>query len=289
MPNDAFLKDLADCRSAETLLAAILKHHPDLQAPIDVEAIARRAGIREVRHLEGDGAACTLQTDGGKREGVILCAPGLTPQRRRFAVAHQLGHFLGATPHGNRQCSNRDLAEGRRDTPARKEEMQANRFAAGLLMPKPLFTAFVESLGKPTVAHLPQIAAAYDVTLEVATSRYVDLTQATCAFLFVKDGVLRYARPSRSFPALSIKTGDTVPTSVRSAGPQDRVTWLPTDTRDWLHISRDIRQPKLTMQILSKPNGFQLVMLFVNAAAERRADEEDEKSATEKPKFGQRR
>jgi hypothetical protein len=30
-------------------------------------------------------------------------------------------------------------------------------------------------------------------------------------------------------------------------------------------------------------------MLFVNAAAERRADEEAEKLATEKPKFGQRR
>jgi hypothetical protein len=36
----------------------------------------------------------------------------------------------------------------------------------------------------------------------------------------------------------------------------------------------------LTMQILGNAGGSQLVMLFVNAAAERRADEEAEKSAT---------
>ncbi|HUD90456.1 hypothetical protein [Sphingobium sp.] len=43
------------------------------------------------------------------------------------------------------------------------------------------------------------------------------------------------------------------------------------------------------MHILSKTNGFQLVMLLINAAAEGQGDEEAEKLATEKPKFGQRR
>jgi hypothetical protein len=51
-------------------------------------------------------------------------------------------------------------------------------------------------------------------------------------------------------------------------------------------MSRDIRPPKVTMQILSRENGFQLVMLSINAAAERRADEEAEKLATQSPKFG---
>jgi Zn-dependent peptidase ImmA (M78 family) len=289
MPNDAFLKDLADCGSAETLVATILKYHPGLRAPVDVTAIAHSAGITDIRDLETEGPSSALAIDIAKAQAVILHAPGLSAQRRRFAVAHQLGHFLMRAQWEDRQCSNRDLAESRRDTPERKAEMQANRFAAGLLMPKPLFAASVESLGKPMVTHLPDIAAAYDVTLEAAASRYADLTQAMCAFLFIKDGILRYARPSRSFPALSIQTGDPVPPSVKSAGPKDRIAWLPTDVRDWLHLSRGARPPKLLMQIWSKANGFQLVMLFVNAAAERRADEEAEKLATEKPKFGQRR
>jgi Zn-dependent peptidase ImmA (M78 family) len=174
MKNVALLKDLANCASAETLLAAILKHNPSLQAPIDVEAIARSVGITEFRDLEAPdlkAPACALMTDLAKTQGIVLAAPGTSAQRRRFAVAHQLGHFLLPSQRGDRQCSNRDLAENRRDTAHRKEEMQANRFAAGLLMPKPLFLGFVEGLGKPSVAHLPTIAAAFDVTLEAGPAR----------------------------------------------------------------------------------------------------------------------
>lgn len=289
MQNDALMQDLAACGSPETLLATILKHHPGLRAPVEVKAIARSVGIVEFRDLEGDGFTSAIMADVEKAKGVILCSASLSAQRRRFAIAHQLGHFLIKAQRGDRQCTSRDLGENRRDTPHRKEEMQANRFAAGLLMPKPWFVAFVDGLGKPTVAHLPTIAAAYDVNLEAAASRYADLTQHMCALLFIKNGVMRYARPSRSFPPLSIRAGDPAPVAVRSAVPTDRIAWTPADVRDWITLPRDARPPKLTMQILSKANGFQLVMLFVNAAAERRADEETEKLATERVKFGRQR
>ncbi|HEX7871370.1 MAG TPA: ImmA/IrrE family metallo-endopeptidase [Sphingobium sp.] len=289
MRNTELLKNLADCQSPDPLLAAIFKQYPDLRAPIDIEMVARATGITEFGTIDAQGPSSALVTDAGKAAGTIACARGSSAQRRRFAIAHQLGHFLLKSHHGGRQCTNRDLAEVRRDTDHRKEEMQANRFAAGLLMPKPLFAAFVDALGKPTVAHLPMIAAAYDVTLEVAASRYADLTPSICALVFIKDGVVRYARPSRSFPPLSIQTGAPVPPAILSADPKDKIAWLPAEARDWLALSREVRPPTLTMQILSKANGFQLVMLLINAAAERRADEEAEKLATERTKFGQRR
>jgi len=284
MQTDALSKDLAACGSPETLLAAILKHHPDLQVPVQVEMVALRVGIVEFRVSEIEGVTSALSTDIGKTTGIILCAAGLSAQRRRFAIAHQLGHFLLAAQRGDRQCSARDLGENRRDTPHRKEEMQANRFAAGLLMPKPSFVSFLAGLGKPNVAHLPTIATTYDVTLEAAASRYADLTQATCALIFVKAGVVRFARPSRSFPPLSIRPGD--PTAIPSVKAKEKPVWMPAEIRDWIVTSREARPPKLMMQVLGKDAGVQLVMLFVNGAAERRADEEAEKFATERPKFG---
>jgi Zn-dependent peptidase ImmA (M78 family) len=289
MTIDALKSALAGCASPETAIAAILAHHPEWRAPVPIEAFAQSVGIAEIRDHAADGIASGLLTDIDKRRGVILCAPGLNAQRRRFAIAHELGHFLLVAHRGDRSCTNRDLAEIRRDTAHRKEEMQANRFAAGLLMPKPWFTVLVDDLGKPTVAHLPTIAAAYAVSLEAAASRYADLSQAMCAFLFVKDGLFRYARPSRSFPPLAIPSGAPVPAAVRAARPTDRIAWAPADPREWLTLPRDARPPKLTVQVLSKDNGFQLVMLSINAAAERRADEEEEKSATESPKFGRPR
>jgi hypothetical protein len=48
---------------------------------------------------------------------------------------------------------------------------------------------------------------------------------------------MRYARPSRSFPELSIHAGDTVPQYVLDACPDDRIAWLPADPRDWITLS----------------------------------------------------
>lgn len=286
MQKNTLSKALAECGSPDTLLAAILKHYPDLRAPVQVEPLARDAGISDFRDLEDKGFVCASMSDIDKTKGMLLCAAGLSAQRRRFASAHALGHFLLKTHRGDRQCTNRDLGEKRTDTPHRKEEMQANRFAAGLLMPKPWFVDFVAGLGKPTVTHLPTIAAAFDVSLEAAASRYVELTPGMYALVFVKDGIVRYMRLSRSFPPTVIRPGNPAPAAIVSAGPTDPIAWAATNVRDWVLMSRDARPPKVTMQILSKENGFQLVMLSINAAAERRADEEAEKMATQSPKFG---
>lgn len=286
MQNDALLKDLIDGGSPDTLIAAILKHHPDWRAPVDVEGFARSVGVSEFRDAEADGFTSGLMADIGKTKGIILTAPALSSTRRRIAIAHQLGHFLMKAHPGDRQCTGRDLSENRRDTPRRKEEMQANRFAAGLLMPKPWFVAFIDGLGKATVTHIPKIAATYGVTLEATAARYVELAKGLYAILLIKNGVVRYAATARSFPPLSIRPGDAAPPPVQAGTPKDPIAWTPVEVRDWLVPSRDARAPKMTMQIFSKESGLKIVMLFVNAAAERRADEEAEKAATERPKFG---
>jgi Zn-dependent peptidase ImmA (M78 family) len=286
MQKNTLSQALAACGSPDTIIAALLQHYPDLRAPVQVEPIARDAGIADFPDLEDKGFVCASLSDMNKTKGAILCAAGLSPQRQRFASAHALGHFLIRAHRGDRRCTNRDLGEKRTDTPQRKEEMQANRFAAGLLMPKPWFTTFVAGLGKPTVAHLPIIAAKYDVSLEAAASRYVELTPGMVALVFIKDGVVRYLRLSRSFPETVIRPGSPAPAAVLEVGTQDKIAWVPTNVRDWVLMSRDTRPPKITMQILSKDNGFHLVMLSINVAAEQRADEEAEKAATQSPKFG---
>jgi Zn-dependent peptidase ImmA (M78 family) len=286
MQKNTLSQALAACGSPDTIIAAILQHYPDLRAPVQVEPIARDAGVSDVRDLEDKGFVCASLSDMDKSKGEILCAAGLSAQRRRFASAHALGHFLIRAHRGDRRCTNRDLGEKRTDTPQRKEEMQANRFAAGLLMPKPWFTAFVAGLGKPAVTHLPIIAAKYDVSLEAAASRYVELTPGMFALVFIKDGTVRYLRLSRSFPETIIRPGSPAPAAVLEVSSQDKIAWLPTNVRDWVLMSRDSRPPKITMQILSKDNGFRLVMLSINVAAEKRADEEAEKAAMQSPKFG---
>jgi hypothetical protein len=283
MKNDALLNDLAHCGSPDTLVAAILNHRPDLTAPVDVEDLSRSIGIASFTDAHDGRFTSGLSIDTPKGVVNILTAPTFSSPRRRMAIAHQLGHYLMKAHVGDRQCATRDLSESRRDTPRRKEEMQANRFAISLLMPKSLFLTFIDGLGRPSVSHLAKIAEAYGVPLHAAAERYVELAKGLFAVSLIKDGIIRYVMPGRGFPALCIGPGDTAPSLM-----QDSVAWIQADVRDWLVLSRDLRPPVMTMQVLSKSNGLKIVLLSINAAAERRADEEAEKAATESPKFGRR-
>lgn len=175
MVNGALLMDLADCGSPERLLGVILDHHREWQPPVDVETFARSVGILEFRDLQVDGFVGALMTDLEKTKGVILSAAGMPPPRRRFTVAHELGHFIIAAHRGDKQCTSKDLMEMRRETLHQKEEAQANRFASGLLMPKPWFVAQTNGLGSPKIEHLRLLADTYGVSLEAAGNRYPNL------------------------------------------------------------------------------------------------------------------
>jgi Zn-dependent peptidase ImmA (M78 family) len=85
------------------------------------------------------------------------------------------------------QCTAGDLRETRRDTQHRRREAEANRFSAGLLMPKPRFVCEMEKLGEPDITHVQLLAKQYQTSLEATANRYIDLTDDTCALIFSKD------------------------------------------------------------------------------------------------------
>ena len=86
-------------------------------------------------------------------------------ERRRFSVAHEVGHFLlhtGAGPQGV-FCRVGDLRPDP-DSPERLRERQANRFAAELLMPRELVEREVARLG-PDPFTLARVFAVSDVAM----------------------------------------------------------------------------------------------------------------------------
>ena len=117
---------------------------------------------------------------------------------------------------GNQQCTAADLRESRRGDDHQRREAEANRFAAGLLMPKPWFSRDMNRLGDADVAHVRVLAKQYGTSLEATSNRYCELTDDICAFVFAKDGVIRYVRPTSNFPRLSVRTGDPLPADCAS-------------------------------------------------------------------------
>jgi Zn-dependent peptidase ImmA (M78 family) len=84
--------------------------------------------------------------------------------RRRFTIAHELGHFVlheGIYVDKDFRINWRD---GNSSKAANPDEMEANRFAAELLMPTDLLVRDIESLRRVDPAALESLARRYRVS-----------------------------------------------------------------------------------------------------------------------------
>ncbi len=114
----------------------LLKRYRILKPPVDVAAIARKQGARVLfQELEPHVSAVLVQK---KDKTATIGVNALHhPNRQRFSVAHELGHYL---MHADRPTVFVDemLVHFRADAtsePAHQRESEANAFAAALLMP----------------------------------------------------------------------------------------------------------------------------------------------------------
>jgi Zn-dependent peptidase ImmA (M78 family) len=162
---------------ADDLATALLADAGINAAPVDVEALAKRQGAQVIRQRydEGDVSGMLLR----EPERVIIGVNSFhAPVRQRFTIAHELGHLV--------------LHRGRAlilDTPVRvnfrdrtsslatdREEMEANRFAAALLMPADLVVAAARSSRASGVdALVDALATKFKVSPEAMSYRLVNL------------------------------------------------------------------------------------------------------------------
>lgn len=177
-------RDLADSRACD--LTSILEED-------ELEVV-------ESRCANPGYTACLMRAPRGCPGGLVILSPGQKGGRRRFSIAHELGHFhiprhksVAKPP-----CSDADLLV--RDGDAKVIEWEANDFAAELLMPARLFAADAD-LRTPSFSSVYELASPslYDVSVTAAAWRFVQTTGEACALVVTVDGVVQWAARSRSF------------------------------------------------------------------------------------------
>ncbi len=140
-------------------------------------------------------------------------------------------------------------------------------------MPKPWFCKDMDALGDADVTHIQTLAKRYKTSVEATVNRYVDLTDDVCAFVFAKDGVVRYVRPTRTFPRLSVERGAALPRGCASllAPPEPLRTptaWAEHDGSVWLQSEWGERMPAVLEQSMRQRDGCQVVLLVVQNSVE---------------------
>lgn len=147
-------------------------------APIDIESIAKFLGIPVVMKTLGDDVSGLLITN---QRGTTICVNRDHPRvRRRFTIAHEVGHFclahqFEAGEHVHVDEGNYISARGPRSAAGvDPKEVEANQFAATLLMPAELLRQQATKLraGSGLLdVHVSLLAERFDVSEQAMTIR----------------------------------------------------------------------------------------------------------------------
>lgn len=285
--------ELADCGNPEKLIVEILRQLPTLSPPVPVEDIAVAVGIEEIRDLDTEGFEGALIALADKSRGVILVRKNSPPYRRRFSISHELGHFLIPThvaiDSRGFMCRADDMRMTQSATSDRaaRMEVEANRFAAHLLMPPPLLRRELARLRGADISHILQLADRYDVSKEAAARRYVEYQSELCAVVVSKDGVILRIYRQRLFPFVPLSSGDPVPpNSLTARHKGDSLSnWSDVDVSIWIEEGRRQYQRALNEQVLLQRDGFRLTLLNLECEDEEDADLEERIAASWEPKF----
>lgn len=156
---------------------------------IDPEKIAAHLRIRVIYGpLDGPTAHTVRNGD----RAVMRVSDAIVQQgRRNFTIAHELGHYV----LGHGIASGPDLGPVDRTL---YQEREADVFAAELLMPEDFVAPHIAM--PASLATVRSIVDTFRTSIVAAARRYVELTDASCALVYSKNGHVVWSKQSRLFP-----------------------------------------------------------------------------------------
>jgi len=179
--------------------AAAYKIWADVGAPhptgIDLKDLAMFRGVF-VREGELSGSEGRLLRKG--ESGIIHIRKGIIPEgRMRFTLAHELGHWELHSEYSQLLCSAADM----RDYGRSPLEVEANYFAAELLMPSILFR---EACGKkePSMSLIKALTEEFQTTLTASAIRFADVSKHPVVIVYYENGSVKwsYSDPKKKLP-----------------------------------------------------------------------------------------
>jgi Zn-dependent peptidase ImmA (M78 family) len=173
-------------KQVREIVESLLAQHKITRAPVPVGKIAKQLGIQIKLDKVDDDLSGFIVRDTGKR-ALIGANKSHHPNRQRFTIAHELGHYLlhaGHTVHldEGRVAFTVNLRNSESSKGEDNDEREANLFAAELLMPAKFLREDLEGIELDLLEHdtfLADLAKKYSVSLQALTFRLTYLRYIT--------------------------------------------------------------------------------------------------------------
>jgi IrrE N-terminal-like domain len=222
---------------SEERMAARLVARLQLSPPVDVEALCSRfADVKSKQFpIDVDGICLDLKVI-GKRPKVWI-STHLHPVRRRFTLAHEIGHIM-IPWHTGSIVDELDAPQSSAHGKYREMEAEANRFAAELLMP----SAWVSGLSERT-NHLADLLLSVveiaDVSYPAAFLRSLKFGKPGFVGAEVREGVVVRSKRTVGTYSLPPEEGGCVDELDMPAAHPPRIVQGP-DTKYFIWEMRDV-------------------------------------------------
>lgn len=173
----------------------------DTPSPVPVEDIAMDKGVL---CLEAPLTGCLARLVRKGNKGVVRTHIGIRDEgRKRFAIAHELGHwFLHEAESQFFICTGEDM----RDYKGSPMEVEANLFASELLMPTNLFRPLAEN-SDPRLATVKSLAGVFNTSLTATGMKFVELNRYECVLVLSTNGIVAWSKQKGARSGLRIEKG----------------------------------------------------------------------------------
>jgi hypothetical protein len=161
--------------AARKALEAMIPNSSEAGIPINVHAAARYVGIEHILDLEASDCDGLLSaTSSGTY--VASLRKGQSQSRKRFTLAHEIGHLVvfRSIGHANRPVNLGQIGCRTHSPDEKDEERLCDILAAELVMPRTQFLQTMDEAGV-SAATLPEIARRFGVSLQAAGRRVAQL------------------------------------------------------------------------------------------------------------------
>lgn len=260
------------------LAEAITKQLGDTPRAVPIRQIAADIDIYEIREEPLTGLAGCLIVPEDKSVGAIAVDGKMGEERKRYTIGHEIGHYVNpnhrvSSPEGFK-CTRRDMLtdDAKPGDRHAKMEMEANQFAAELLMPASWIKRFLRPKVGVDLQHILDLASLFEVSREAAARRYLSFASEPAAIVFSLDGKIRYIKKHDDFPRMSVWNGNPMPPecySMTNTKGQGEITDVVEAVGHyWLTGSRGI---SLGEQTVAQANGYRMTLL----TAERIEDDDE--------------
>jgi Zn-dependent peptidase ImmA (M78 family) len=192
----------------------------------------------------------------GKKRGLIRVKADIPELgRKRFAAAHEIGHWrMHAKISQILACTAQDMVARYKSSPP---EIEANYFAAELLMPEFLFGPRTFNV-YPSAERVRELADEFQTSLTATVRRFCDLSKDYCAVVLSEAGKVKWVRASAQLePFMGREPGEQLPANSVAADVFAKRSFSTEphslDASVWLRTVDDLETDEVFEQVIPQP------------------------------------